>query len=188
MENIIAVEIMDINALMEITKIYKNQIDKETDPEKIEDLKDEWFGEYWELFYNAINTLDVRTAYATSASITFSMDSDSKLESRYRIGDVIKDFLGQLDGPPFRKHEMEKITKKVMEEFLQEHQDDLDSGEFAFAPPTIAFYVDKNGKRGHEVRKSSLKDLYNDIPGLEDAINNLKDLFNKDNDDDNKNE
>jgi len=190
MENIIAVEIMDINALKEITRIYKNQIDKETDPEKIEDLKDEWFGEYWDLFYNTINTLDIKTAYASSSSITFSMDSDSNSENRYRIGDVVKDFLGQLDEPPFRKHEMEKITKKVMDELFQEHQDDIDSGEFAFAPPAIAFYVDKTGKRGYELRKTNLKDLYNDIPGLEDAINNLKELFSKeeDDDDDNKNE
>ena len=188
MENIIAVEIMDINALKEITKIYKNQIDKETDPEKIEDLKDEWFSEYWELFYNTIDTLDIKTAYASSSSINFSLgsDLDSKLENRYRIGDVVKDFLGQLNGPPFRKHEMEKITKKVMDEFFQEHQNDIDSGEFAFAPPAIAFYVDKTGKRGYELRKTNLKDLYNDIPGLEDAINNLKELFDKD-DDDNKN-
>lgn len=149
MENIL-IEMIDVKKFLEIANIFEKRINIENDEEIIENLKDEWFGNYWDILYEAISSLDNKSVK------TFNT----------KEGDIINDFISKLNGPPFRQHEFNKIVNKAFDDYYKKIENCKDKDydpKIDFYAPKIDFFIKNNGERGFEIQEEKYPDYLNDI-------------------------
>lgn len=168
MENIL-IEMIDVKKFLEISNIFKKRINIENDEEVIENLKDEWFGDYWDMLCETISSLDKKSAK------TFNT----------KEGDILKDFINKLDSLPFRQHEFNKIVNKAYEDYYKKIENCKDKDydpKIDFYAPKIDFFIKNNGERGFEIQEENypifLESILNEIDDCdyeEDLENDLDD-------------